>query len=324
MVDINLKVPAIEKLLDYAASGIGAVAASILAPRWRARQAAAVKRIEAEAEGDSLKLIAKAQAEARQFLVEPDNTGSGILEIGPDGGIAQRIAFQEKKQQTNIASVVRDAAADLDGKEVSDHDPDPDWTARFFDNIQHVSSKELQQIWSRILAGEVESPGRTSLRTLSILKDMTQRQAEMFSEFSRYAINCIVHEESYTAIDPTLHVTIPIVMEELGLIHGSLSVYQTFTVGTDGTLLLEYYNNFLMIEGKPGQKTDIRGFALTGPGTELAQLHGADPHMEYLREFAKFLHGHGCTLKIAPAIKVDTYGTLGCRRSELLVIEPAE
>ena len=34
MVDVNLKAPAVEKLLDYTASGIGAVAAPMLAP-WR-------------------------------------------------------------------------------------------------------------------------------------------------------------------------------------------------------------------------------------------------------------------------------------------------
>ena len=47
MVDINLKVPAIEKLVDYAASGIGAVAAPMLAT-WKAKNEAKAKLIEAE------------------------------------------------------------------------------------------------------------------------------------------------------------------------------------------------------------------------------------------------------------------------------------
>ena len=37
MVDVNLKVPALEKLVDYAASGIGAVAGPMLAP-WEGAQ----------------------------------------------------------------------------------------------------------------------------------------------------------------------------------------------------------------------------------------------------------------------------------------------
>ena len=321
MVDVNLKVPALEKLIDYTASGIGAVAGPMLAP-WKARKEAEARLIGVKAETDSLKLIADAQADARRSLVAPEEAGRGVLDIEADG-IRQRIEFQEKKRQANIASIVRDAAASLDGKEVPDHEPDSDWTARFFNDIQDVSSKELQQIWSKILSGEVESPGRTSLRTLSILRDMTQRQAEIFSEFSRYAINYAVHEESYMATDPVAHLSIPVVMEELGLTHGSLSAYRTITVGTEGSIILEHCRNILMIEGKSGQEIKVNGYALTGPGRELAQFHSAKPHMDYLRKFAKFLLDHGCSLKIAPAVKLDLQGTLGYRPSELQIIEPA-
>ena len=147
MVDVNLKVPALEKLIDYTASGIGAVAGPMLAP-WKARKEAEARLIGVKAETDSLKLIADAQADARRSLVAPEEAGRGVLDIEADG-IRQRIEFQEKKRQANIASIVRDAAASLDGKEVPDHEPDSDWTARFFNNIQDVSSKELQQICPR-------------------------------------------------------------------------------------------------------------------------------------------------------------------------------
>ena len=51
MVDVNLKVPAIEKLLDYAASGVGAVAGPMLLP-WRAHWEGKAKRISARADAD--------------------------------------------------------------------------------------------------------------------------------------------------------------------------------------------------------------------------------------------------------------------------------
>lgn len=47
MTDVNVKVPALEKLLDYVASGIGAVAGPILA-KWKARRNAGARVIEAE------------------------------------------------------------------------------------------------------------------------------------------------------------------------------------------------------------------------------------------------------------------------------------
>ncbi|MDE0534305.1 MAG: hypothetical protein OXI01_23070 [Albidovulum sp.] len=92
MVNVNLKVPAFEMILKYTASGIGAVAGPMLAP-WKARREAAARLIEAE-------------AEARRSLIAPDDAERGMLNIGP-GGIQQRIEFQEKKRQANIASVVR-------------------------------------------------------------------------------------------------------------------------------------------------------------------------------------------------------------------------
>ena len=67
-VNITVKVPGLEKLLDYTASGIGAVAGPMLAP-WQARQRAEAKLIEANTDVASLRTIANAQAEARQILV---------------------------------------------------------------------------------------------------------------------------------------------------------------------------------------------------------------------------------------------------------------
>ena len=44
MVDVNIEVPALEKLADYAASGIGAVAGRMLAP-CKARKEAEARLI---------------------------------------------------------------------------------------------------------------------------------------------------------------------------------------------------------------------------------------------------------------------------------------
>ena len=151
MGNVNLKVPALEKLLDYAASGIGAVAGPMLA-RWKARREAEAKRIVAqgnadaraiEARGDATtaQILADAQAAAQHSLSGPIESGGGVLEFSRDG-IMQRIEFQERKRQHNIVSVVHGAADNLDNGTVDDHAPDPDWTARFFDNVQDVSAED--------------------------------------------------------------------------------------------------------------------------------------------------------------------------------------
>ena len=187
-MDINLRIPAIEKLLDYAASGIGSVAGPMLAS-WKARQEAKAKAIAAQGEAEAeriltegqattMGIIASAQADARSILVSPDSTLKGQLEFG--AAVTQRVQFQEEKRQSNIGQVVTQAALELEGKEVEDNEPDHDWTARFFNDIQDVSTQETQFLYARILAGEVERPGSTSIRTLSILRDLDRSTAALF------------------------------------------------------------------------------------------------------------------------------------------------
>ena len=139
-------------------------------------------RTKAQGQADSTRLIASAQAEARSHFPIKGQSLQGEVNITKE--IESRLAFQEQKRQSNLGSVVRLAAEDLGGKEVENHTVDPDWAARFFADVQDVTSEHMQQIWAKILAGEVETPGRTSLHTLSILKNMTQRNAESFENLS--------------------------------------------------------------------------------------------------------------------------------------------
>lgn len=187
-MNVNLSVPALEKLVDYAASGIGSTAAFLFSP-MRAKRDAQVKLIAAEAEAkaqrilaegraDSMKLIAKAQADARSNLVSPNAVVSGELDFGEL--VQQRIQFQEEKRQSNIKSVLLQAAEELADKEVDDHEVDHDWAARFFSEVQDVSSAELQELWAKVLAGEVEHPGNTSIKTVGMLKNLDKNVAALF------------------------------------------------------------------------------------------------------------------------------------------------
>ena len=92
----------------------------------------------------------------------------------------QRIQFQEEKRQGNIGAVVGQTAELLGGKDVPDQEPDHDWTARFFNYIQDVSSEEMQLLWAKVLAGEIEQPGSVSIRALSVLRNLDQAGAKLF------------------------------------------------------------------------------------------------------------------------------------------------
>ena len=291
MVDVNLKVPALEKLLDYAASGIGAVAGPMLAP-WKARKEAEARLIKSRADAHSLKLIADAQAEARHSLAASAQARRRVLEIDRDG-IRQRIEFQEGKRQANIVSVVREAAADLGVKEVPAHKPDPDWTARFFDGVQDVSSEDMRKIWSKILSGEVEDPGRTSLRTLSILRDMSQRDAKALSILMEYLISDFIFEDW---IEPSIATELNSSFKFLlhtGLaypIGPRVSSMRRPELGKDGVYVEKYCGHVLRVEGPPGTSIDplnLSSTVLTPSGEELARYCENEPNLVYLSYFAQ-------------------------------------
>ena len=187
-MDVNIRVPALEKLLDYTASGVGSVAGSMLAP-WKAGRDAKAKLITAKGEvetqrtlaegrADTMRIIARGQADAKSTLISPDAILQGEIDI--QDLVSQRIQFQEEKRQANIGSVVAQAAQELGDSEVQDHEVDHDWTARFFNDVQDVSSEEMQQVWAKILAGEVQRPGSTSFRTMNILKNLDRGTALLF------------------------------------------------------------------------------------------------------------------------------------------------
>ena len=176
-MDPNAMVRALNKLLDYTASGIGAVAGPMLAP-WQAQREAAALRITAEGQADALRTIAVAQSDARDALASASSNFQAEIDIAET--VRQRIQFQEQKRHGNIGSVVGQTAELLGDKEVPDQEPDHDWTARFFNYIQDVSSEEMQLLWAKVLAGQIEQPGSISIRALSILRNLDQASAKLF------------------------------------------------------------------------------------------------------------------------------------------------
>ena len=161
----------------------------MLAP-WKARREALARQIAAHGESDSLRILAEGQASAVQIISEANEEARSTLmgenslavtQIDIGETIRQRLEFQEEKRQSNIISVLNEAAEELGDKEVQDHEPDHDWTARFFNEVQDVSSDEMRTIWAKILAGEVERPGSTSARTLTILKNLDRKPARLFN-----------------------------------------------------------------------------------------------------------------------------------------------
>ena len=323
-VNVNVRVPGLEKLLDYAASGIGSIAGPMLAP-WRVRREVEAKRIAAEGQAEELRILAEGQSSALQTIANAQAAARGKLgsqtiatqgELTIGEAISQRIQFQEEKRQSNIGAVVRLAAPEMEDKDVPDHEPDHDWTARFFDGIQDVSSEELQLLWAKVLAGEVERPDSTSIRTLSILKNLDPAIAGLFRKLCSACVSLKSGGQFMDARVPSLggnaadnalriyeldYINLN-VLNEHGLItsdynswydyklcigifsSGPNPVQRRFPFSFQG----RYWVLLPTTERTANQQFKLHGVTLTRSGRELSRVVGLVPGDEYAQALMKF------------------------------------
>ena len=128
-----------------------------------------VRRI-AQAEAEAEKIRAVAQIEVNQLQRRA----------------VYRFFAEEAKRQANIEAITQKALPILDEAAEPDKMED-DWITNFFDKCRLISDEEMQTLWSKVLAGEGNSPGTYSKRTVNILASMDKSDAEMFKKLCSFA-----------------------------------------------------------------------------------------------------------------------------------------
>ncbi len=118
--------------------------------------------------------VAKAEAEAEQIRAE-----SQIQVTDIHRRALHRFFEEEAKRQSNIEDITQKALPLLE-EESSPQNVEDDWITNFFDKCRIVSDEDMQQLWSRVLAGEANEPGAFSKRTVNLMADLDKVDAELF------------------------------------------------------------------------------------------------------------------------------------------------
>ena len=140
-------------------------------------------------EPTKIKRIAVAEAEASKIKAESD-----IQITDLERRTAQRWMKEEAIYQKNMEDQVVRAIPLLNDYANPDAMED-DWITNFFAKSRIVSDSEMQELWVRLLAGEANSPGSFSKRTVSLLSDLDKDDAVTFAELCRYAWSIITENE---------------------------------------------------------------------------------------------------------------------------------
>jgi hypothetical protein len=132
--------------------------------------------IELGAGPERIRKWAKGKAEAEIIQTE-GRLKQEALEARAD----ERLMKEKIRRQHNIESITGEGVKALPPPEQISREPvSQDWIARFYHECQDISDEQMQQIWGRILAGEVATPGTFSPRTLSVVRDLTKDDANLF------------------------------------------------------------------------------------------------------------------------------------------------
>lgn len=104
--------------------------------------------------------------------------------------LTENIVHREFRKEVNFAKTISIAADILsqDQSELPTEQVEQDWIDRFREAASNTTTEEIQQLWGRILAGEIKSPGKHSLRTLEFIKNLSTKEAQQIERLFSFVI----------------------------------------------------------------------------------------------------------------------------------------
>lgn len=121
-----------------------------------------IKRVaEAEADADRTRAVANLQISDMQRRA------------------MHRMLQEEEAKQKNMESITEKAIPEV-SENAKPEEIEKDWITNFFDKCRLTSDEEIQKLWAAILAGEANSPGAYSKKTVNLLSSLDKKDAELF------------------------------------------------------------------------------------------------------------------------------------------------
>lgn len=127
-----------------------------------------------------LKRAAKAEAEANLIKAKSDIE---ITEL--QRRAMHRFVEEEAIRQKNMEEITKKSITHLT-QESKPEQMEDDWVTNFFNKSRIISDDEMQTLWAKVLAGEANSPGTYSKRTVNLLSDLDKKDALLFQSLCRF------------------------------------------------------------------------------------------------------------------------------------------
>jgi uncharacterized repeat protein (TIGR03899 family) len=312
------------RLVEVIAEGIGGISRPILTMVNTEAKAHEIKKI-SEAIADSQESLGSVEYKDGYITIKSEDS-DGSFPMFPNANFKQRISsritYQEAKKQSNIEHITQCAAEELKTEEeVPTERPDPDWTARFFNIAEDITTENMQRLWGKILAGEIKEPGAYSFRALELLKNLTQKEAELFVKVAQIAFytgeaaflpmkyyvgNTIPDVTQYLKENFNLEFVDLLILKEIGLlVDNNLKFKFGKTEEEVREIIFTCGNTLIQIELPPSSpEQNLTVIAFTEVGKQLIKLtEKIQPNQDYIKNFASHFKCEGVIVKTAQIVK---------------------
>jgi len=236
-----------------------------------------IRRV-AQAEAEAEKIKALSQIESQMEIAELTQRALG------------RFLAEETKKQDNIESITSKALPFLEEnskpQEIND-----DWITNFFDKCRLISDEEMQSLWARVLAGEANSPGKFSKRTINFLESLDKSDAILFANLCSFGwiigdfmlliyevgTNSSIYSKHGIDFGALKH------LDDIGLL--SFNPFSEYKhIRFPKFTLVVYFGSLIIIEfpKQEGNELHVGHAMLSKIGHELAPICGSKPIPDFL------------------------------------------
>lgn len=309
------------KLIDVVSKGIGAISKPYLIKKTADARAYELKKLAAtiKEHQDTLKSIN--YEDSKLSLQSIDNSEIDIDKIPIEERTIKRIEYQENKRQQNIESITQKSVGFIENeKEVAEEQVNEDWTTRFFNYAQDISDDQMQELWARILAGEVIRPGSFSVRTLELIRNLSKIEADTFNRLANLTIVSFNRPCIFKGKDGDLDLLAKygcnfedrLLLSEVGLLQPDTLISRQLPANeTDKPINIFYTSGNILMKQTilpTAPKSTFPIFRYSKIGEELLEIIVPQPNMEYLKDFSSFLTNDKSELEYAYIISKTKEG----------------
>jgi hypothetical protein len=200
-----------------------------------------------------------------------------------------RILAEEAQKQRNIESITAKALPYIE-EESKPQNMENDWITNFFDKCRLISDEQMQTLWAKVLAGEANSSGSYSKRTVNFLSSLDKKDAIHFATLCSFGwylgdigmVPLIYNEQESIYKEQGITFTVLKHLDDIGLVSLTISEYNQTELPKHSCFFYDGIPINIEFQMEEDNQLDIGRVILTQIGQELAPICGSKTVLGFL------------------------------------------